>query len=450
MKKAFTGTVMTDGNLSRQIVLFALPVFVGNLFQQMYNTVDSLIVGNLLGQTALAAVTSTGALTFLFVGFFVGFSNGASVIVARQIGLGQEDRISRAVHTAMALGILCGILMTVLGMFGSPVLLRLMQTPEDVLAEAERYLVVYFAGSFFLVMYNMMVGIMQAAGDSRHPLYYLIISSLLNIVLDFLFIAGFGMGVEGAAIATIISEAVSMLLCVVRLLRVQDAYRVRFRKIRLERQFLLHILFQGLPAALQMTIIDIGNIMIQSYINSFGSFAMAGIGAYTKVEGFCFLPVTSFSVAVTTFVSQNFGAGKKKRIRDGILFSILCSVVLIEIIGVFMYLFAPQLIGAFQADPLVIEYGVGRAHVCCLFYCLLGFSHVASAVLRGLNKPVTPTIVMLVCWCAVRVVCILTIGQMYRTIALTYWLYPITWSLSSVWFAILLWRMRKKGITGEE
>ncbi len=450
MSKAFTGTVMTEGNLRRQIIFFALPVFIGNLFQQMYNTVDSLIVGNFLGQEALAAVTSTGSLTFLLVGFFVGFSNGASVIVARQIGSRKEYMVERAVHTAMALGLLCGVLMTLLGVLGSPLLLQLMQTPKDVLPDAQAYLTVYFAGSLFLVMYNMMVGILQAAGDSRHPLYYLIFSSLLNIGLDTLFIAGFGMGVDGAALATILSEAVSMTLCLIRLLRVQDIYRVRLRRIRFDMECLRKILYQGLPTALQMTVIDLGNILIQTYINSFGSLAMAGIGAYCKVEGFCFLPVTSFSVAVTTFVSQNYGAGQHERIRKGIVFSIVCTLVLIELIGIVLYRFAPQLVGAFNADTRVIQYGAGRAYVCCPFFFLLGFSHVSSAVMRGLGKPVIPTIVMMICWCAVRVTCVLTIGQRIHTIQLTYWLYPITWLLSSIWFALLFWKMiRRDNLLGQ-
>ena len=435
---------MTEGNLRRQIIFFALPVFIGNLFQQMYNTVDSLIVGNFLGQKALAAVTSTGSLTFLLVGFFVGFSNGASVIVARQIGTRKEEAVEQAVHTAMALGITCGVLMTLLGVLGSPWLLEVMQTPKDVMGDAQLYLTVYFAGSFFLVMYNMMVGILQAAGDSRHPLYYLVFSSLLNIGLDTLFIGGFKMGVEGAALATIISEAVSMTLCLVRLMRVRDIYRVRPARIRFVGLYLRKILLQGFPTALQMTVIDIGNILIQAYINTFGSLAMAGIGAYCKVEGFCFLPVVSFSVAVTTFVSQNLGAGKHERIRKGIAFSLVCAVLLIEVIGIAMYILAPHLVGAFNSDPRVIAYGAGRAHVCCLFFFLLGFSHVSSAVMRGLGKPIVPTVIMMICWCAVRVICVLTIGQMVHSIQLTYWLYPATWLLSSVWFAILLWRMLLK------
>ena len=441
-----SGTVlMTEGDYKKKIIFFAIPVFIGALFQQMYNTVDSLIVGNYLGPDALAAVSSTGSLTFLLVGFFWGFSNGAGVIVARFIGARNEDRTFHAVHTAMGVGLVCGAVMTILGVIISPILLRIMQTPQSVYVEAKTYLTIYFAGSFFLVMYNMSVAILQAAGDSRHPLYYLVISSLTNIVLDVVFIAVFGMGVEGAALATIISECLSMLLCLQRLMRADDAFRVDLRKIHFDRRCVQQIIRQGLPTAFQSTVIDIGNLLIQSYINSFGSLAMAGIGAYTKVEGFCFLPVTSFSTAVTTFVSQNYGAGRRDRVRKGSFFSIACVVLMIEAIGVVMFLLAPQLVGAFSSDPSVIAYGVGRARVCCLFYCVLGFSHISSAVLRGIDKPVVPTVIMMVCWCAVRVASVMTIGQIWHHIELSYWLYPVTWALSTVLFIVILTKeLRKK------
>ena len=433
------GTVMmTEGDYRKKIIFFAIPVFIGALFQQMYNTVDSLIVGNFLGPDALAAVSSTGALTFLLVGFFWGFSNGAGVIIARFIGARNEKKTYNAVHTAMGVGLVCGIAMTVLGVIISPILLRIMQTPQSVYVEAKTYLTIYFGGSFFLVMYNVMVAILQAAGDSRHPLYYLVASSLTNIVLDTVFIAVFKMGVEGAALATILSECLSMLLCLQRLVRSKESYRVDLRKIHFDRYCVRQIIHQGLPTAFQATVIDIGNLLIQSYINSFGALAMAGIGAYTKVEGFCFLPVTSFSTAVTTFVSQNYGAGRRDRVRKGSFFSIACVVLMIESIGVVMFLLANQLVGAFSSDPEVIAFGVGRAHVCSLFYFALGFSHISSAVLRGIDKPVVPTVIMMVCWCAVRVAGVLTIGRVWHHVALSYWLYPATWMLSTVLFLIIL------------
>ena len=440
MDKTEQRQLMTIGNYRKKIILFALPIFIGALFQQLYNTVDSLIVGNYLGPDALAAVGSTGVLTYLLIGFYVGFSNGAGVITAHFIGAGRDELTERSVHTSVAVGIVFGILMTAAGVLGTPFLLRLMGTPQNVFGQARLYLQVYFGGAFFIAMYNMLVGILQAAGDSRHPLIYLVISSLTNIVLDLLFVAGLGMGVEGAALATVLSEMLSVILCLIRLLRVKGPYRLNLRRIRFDRWCTGQILRQGFPAALQAVVIDLGNLLIQSYINSFGASAMAGIGAYTKVEGFCFLPVTAFSIAVTTFVSQNLGAGKTDRVKKGIRFSLLCSLLLIEAVGIAMFLFAPQLIGAFSRDPEVIAFGVGRARVCGFFYGLLGFSHVASAVMRGLEKPAMPAAIMLVCWCAVRVGAVLILGPILRSIALSYWLYPVTWTLSSICFIVLLKR----------
>ena len=434
-----SGTVlMTEGDYRKQIFFFAVPVFIGALFQQMYNTVDSLIVGNYLGPDALAAVSSSGTLTFFLVGFFWGFATGAGVVIARFIGARNDDKTFLAVHTAIGVGLVCGIVMTAIGVLLSPVLLRLIQTPESVYMPAKTYLTIYFGGSFFLVMYNIMVAIMQAAGDSHHPLIYLVISSLTNIVLDIVFIAVLKMGVEGAALATILSECLSMVLCLLRLLRIKDTYRVDLRKIRFDRSCTLAVVRQGLPTAFQATVIDVGNILIQSYINSFGALAMAGIGAYNKVEGFCFLPVISFSTAVTTFVSQNFGAGRMDRVRKGSRFSIICVIVLIEMIGVILFVFAPQLVGAFSGDPAVIAFGTGRARVCSPFYFTMGFCHLASAILRGLDRPVVPPVIMMVCWCLVRVVSVLTIGQIWHKIDLAYWLYPVTWMLSTVLFIVIL------------
>ena len=429
---------MTEGDYKKDIIFFAIPVFIGALFQQMYNTVDSLIVGNYLGPDALAAVSSTGSLTFLLVGFFWGFSNGAGVIVARFIGARNEDRTFHAVHTAMGVGLVCGALMTVLGVIISPILLRIMQTPQSVYVEAKTYLTIYFAGSFFLVMYNMMVAILQAAGDSRHPLYYLVIRSLANIVLDIVFIAVFRMGVEGAALATILSECLSMLLCLQRLMRADDTYRVDLRKIHFDRRCVQQIIHQGLPTAFQSTVIDIGNLLIQSYINSFGSAAVAGIGASTRAEGFGFLLITAFSIAVTTFVSQNIGAGEYERAKKGIRFTLITSILMIEAVGLIMYCFAPYIISAFSTSPDVIAFGTGRMRVCSLFYCMVGFSHISSAVMRGAGRPNVPLIVMLGCWCVVRVVILMTIGQTVHDIRLVYWIYPFTWVLSSVVYIFFL------------
>ncbi len=440
--------LMTQGSIRRKIIGFAIPIFIGYLFQQLYNTADSLIVGNYLGENALAAVSSNGAFIYLFVGFFMGFATGAGVVIARHIGANDPRQTSLAVHTTVAMGLAFSLVVSVVGMAITPAVLRWMGTPPEVFTESCKYLRIYFAGGTGLVMYNMLVGILQASGDSRHPLIYLVISSLVNVALDVLFVAGFRMGVEGAAYATIISQFLSMVLVAARLLRIDSSIRLDPRKVRFDRENLRFIIRNGLPTALQACVIDLSNLLIQSYINSFGGLAMAGIGASTKVEGFAFLPVTAFQMSLTTYVSQNMGAKKYDRVRQGIRFGLTCAIVIIELMGVALYLFAPQIVGLFNRNPEVIRFGVGRARVCALFFCLVGFSHVASAVMRGLGKPVTPMVIMLTCWCAVRILVLFTLGQAVHDIRLAYWIYPFTWALSSAVYAVLLKRIHVDQLTG--
>ena len=438
--------LMTEGTVWKRIVRFAVPVFIGQLFQQMYNTVDSLIVGKMIGTSALAAVTATGSIIYLVVGFFMGFSMGAGVVIARDIGAGDARAVSRSVHTTVAMGLVASVIMTVFGMLFTPVILGWMDTPADVFPEAALYLRVYFAGSVGLVFYNLLVGILQASGDSKHPLYYLIFSSVLNAILDFSFIRFLHMGVEGAALATIIGQCVSAVLVMRRLLKTDEVIRFEPKKIRFDSGKLVQIVHIGLPTALQACVIDLANMMIQSYINSFGKVAMAGIGASTKLEGFIFLPVNAFSMAMSTFVAQNLGAGEKGRMRQGIRFGLISSVLVVEALGALMVFFSPQLVALFDSNPEVIHYGALRGQICGFFFCLCGFSHVSSAVMRGIGKPVVPTVVMLTCWCAVRVVTLMTIGRFYHNILLAIWIYPITWTLSTIVYLFYLRHLRKKGM----
>ena len=440
--------LLTEGSFRRRIIGFAVPIFIGYLFQQLYNTADSLIVGNYLGENALAAVSSNGAFIYLFVGFFMGFATGAGVVIARHIGAGDAHHTSLAVHTAVAMGLVFSAIVSVGGVLITPSVLRWMGTPPEVFTESSKYLKIYFAGGTGPVMYNILVGILQASGDSRHPLIYLIVSSLVNVALDVLFVAGFKMGVEGAAYATIISQFLSMVLVAVRLMRSDSAIRVDVRRIRFDGESLRFIVRNGLPTALQACVIDLSNLLIQSYINSFGGLAMAGIGASTKVEGFAFLPVTAFQMSLTTFVSQNMGAKQYDRVRQGIRFGLTCAIAIIELLGAVLFLLAPQIVGLFNRNPEVVAFGVGRARVCALFYCLVGFSHVASAVMRGLGKPVTPMVIMLTCWCAVRILVLFTLGQAVHDIRLAYWIYPFTWTLSSVVYAVLLKRIHVDRLSG--
>ena len=434
--------LMTEGNIRRKMLGFALPILAGYFFQQLYNTVDALIVGNYLDADALAAVTSTGSITYLMVGFTAGFATGAGIIAARHIGAQNPEETEKAVHTAVALGLFFSVVLTALGVWATPGILRLMGTPDTVFDRSCRYLQVYFAGASALIMYNMFVSILQASGESRYPLICLVASSLTNIVLDIVFISLFHMDVEGAAIATVISEILSMVLVGTKLLRSRESIRLQPRKIRMESHNLRYIIRYGFPTAMQGCVIDLSNMLIQSYINSFGRDAMAGIGASQKAEGFMFLPVTAFSMALTTFVSQNMGAKKMDRVREGTRFGLLCTAGMLLIFGTAAFFLAPEVVSLFSSDPEIIRYGAGRTTTCAFFYCLCGFSHTASAVMRGLGKPMTPMLVMLICWCAVRVLVLFTVGQAVHDIRLIYWIYPFTWTLSTIVYLFSFRKMR--------
>lgn len=436
MRTAKSNTLMTEGPIWKKIVLFALPLFLGNLFQQLYNTADSLIVGNFLGSDALAAVSSSGSLIFLMVGFFNGIAMGAGVVVARYYGARQIERVQRAIHTDIAFGLTAGAALTVIGLFLAPKMLVWMGTPADVMPNSVLYFRIYFLGSPAFVMYNVLVGILQSIGDSRHPLIYLIISSMVNIVLDLLFIGVFHLGVGSAAAATIISQFVSALLCLRRLLHSPEEYRVTIKKIRFDTVMLKQILQNGLPSGLQNSIISMANVVVQTNINNFGKMAMAGCGAYSKIEGFGFLPITCFSLALTTFISQNLGAKQYDRAKKGARFGIFCSISLAEIVGICIYLFSPYLIAAFNSDPAVVAFGTTQARTVTLFYFLLAFSHCIAGILRGAGKAAVPMFIMMCYWCIIRVSYITIAVKFIPVINTVFWAYPLTWSLSSILFLI--------------
>ncbi len=430
-------TLMTEGPIWKKIIAFAFPLFLGNLFQQLYNTADSLIVGNFLGSNALAAVSSSGNLIFLMVGFFNGIAMGAGVVIARYYGAREIKEVKKAVHAMIAFGLAAGILLTIAGTLLTSRILIWMGTPADVLPESTVYFRIYFMGSLSFVMYNVFVGILQSVGDSRHPLIYLIVSSLINILLDLLFVGVLGFGVGAAALATILSQFISALLCLFRLVyKSPEDYRVSIRMIRFDLPMLRQIISNGLPAGFQNSIIAFANVIVQSNINKFGKMAVAGCGAYSKIEGFGFLPITCFALALTTFISQNLGAKQYDRAKKGARFGLLCSVVMAELVGVFIYFTIPVLIFAFNRTPEVIAYGTAQARTVTLFYCLLAFSHCIAGILRGAGKATVPMLTMLCFWCIVRVTYITLAVHFIPSIRVIFWAYPLTWSLSSIVFLI--------------
>lgn len=424
------------GPIGKSLLLFALPVFLSNLFQQLYNAFDAWCVGNFIDDNALAAVSSSGSLIFMFVSFFNGLAMGAGVVIARTYGAKEYDVMRKTIHTAIAFGLVAGVALTALGVGFTPTVLRWMDTPAEVLPQSIEYFRFYFLGAVFTVMYNMFVGIFHAVGDSRHPFYYLIISTGINILLDLLFVAGFGWGVGAAALATTVSQGVSALLCFLHILRVDAPYRVTFRHIRFHKDRLWEIIRYGFPSGVQNSVISIANVVVQANINDFGKEAMAGCGSYSKLEGFAFLPVTCFSQALATFVGQNLGAGQHKRVRKGVAFATLCSGTMAEAVGLLSYFFAPTLIRFFGASDKAIDFGTQHMRTVCLFYCLMAFSHCIAGVLRGAGKATVPMLIMLCCWCVFRVSYITVAVEFVPQLTTVSWAYPLSWTLSALIFLI--------------
>lgn len=427
---------LTEGSIWKAMLIFALPVFLGNVFQQLYNAFDAWCVGHFINDDALAAVSSSGSLIFLMISFFQGLSMGAGVVIARTFGAREFTSMRKAIHTAIAFGLLTGMLLTVLGVALTPTILNWMGTPEEVLPQSISYFRYYFMGAIFTVMYNIFVGILHAVGDSKHPLYYLIVSTFVNIGLDLLFVGAFKLGVGSAAMATTISQGISALLCFLHLLHIDAPYQVKFKEISFDKKSLMDIIRYGLPSGVQNSVIAFANVLVQTNINSFGKAAMAGCGSYSKLEGFAFLPVTCFTQTLSTFVGQNLGAGQHDRVKKGVGFGIACSCLMAELVGVLSYVFAPQLIGFFSETREAISFGVEHMRTICLFYCLLAFSHCIAGIMRGAGKATVPMFTMLACWCVFRVIYITVAVKFVNELTTISWAYPITWSLSSIIFLI--------------
>ena len=431
--------LMTSGPIAPILLKFAFPLFLGNLFQQLYNTVDSLVVGNVCGDAALAAVSSSGSLCHLLIGFFQGVFMGASVIISQRWGARDKEGADRALHTTVLFSLFAGVLLTVLGVLFTPVILRWMGTPENVMPNSVEYFRVWCGGLLGLVLYNTATGIFQALGDSRRPLYYLMISAGANVVLDLLFVAGLQMGVAGAALATVIGQALAV-LAFGYLMSGKFVLRFRPSRMGLDREMLGQVFRLGLPGGVQNSVINIANVVVQANINAFGDQAMAGCGSYFKLEGFAFLPITCLTMAITTFVGQNIGAGEEQRVREGARLGVAMTVGFAELLGLVFFIGAPFFVGLFSPTPDVVAFGVRQARTESLFYCFLAFSHASAAVLRGAGKTVTPMVVLLSVWCLFRISYITVMVALFQNILVVFTAYPVTWSISSALFALSLHR----------
>ena len=433
---------LTSGSIPDSILRFALPLFLGQLLQQFYNMADAWVIGNFASNNAFAAVSSGGNLTFMIIGFFSGIGVGGGVVISRYFGAQDKANTQKAIHTDFFFGIAASVIATVAGLLIVPRMLVWMKTPEDVLPYSLQYFRVYFGGVTTIVLYNICMSIMQAQGDSLRPLYYLGISSATNVVLDLLFVAVFHWDVTGAAVATVIAQGLSVVLCLVRMLREPEEHlRLNPRLIRWDKEMMSRIIRQGLPTGVQNAVIGLGNVVIQSNVNSFGAYAMSGLGAYSKVEGFAFLPVTAMSMTLPTFVSQNLGAGNIERAKKGSLFGVLSAMIAAEIIGIILYISIPQLLKLFISDPEAIVYGIIHARIDTLFYCMLALAHCAAGVLRGCGKSTVPMVVMLGCWCVLRSIYVTVILQFIHEFRMISWAYPLTWTVSCILFVFYLFRL---------
>lgn len=423
---------MTEGKIWKKLLLFSIPLMMGSFFQQLYNTADSIIVGNYVGKEALAAIGATDNLINTFIGFFMGLSTGAGIIISQYFGAKDEKNVQIAVNTTIGLTFVMSVICTVCALGFRTQMLKLMNTPAEVFVQADAYLRIYFLGVTGLLFYNMGAGILRAVGDSRRPLYFLIFSAVLNIVLDLIFVAGFSLGVEGAAYATVISQGASAVLVMIVLSRERASYRVVWNRIRLNPEMIGKIVRVGLPMALQSAVVSFSNVFVQSYINHFGVAAMAGWSAYGKVDKFCLLPIQSLSLGLMTFVGQNYGAKRYDRIRKGIrtgltmCFGIaICMIILIN-------LFAESLVSMFIKSPDVVKFGTLFIHIEMPFYLALCVNSVYDSTLRGIGMTKGPMLIMMTNSILFRQIYLFVVSRVSESMIPIVLGYPLGWILCSV------------------
>jgi len=424
--------LMTQGNVWKLLVTFSIPLIIGNLLQQMYNTADSIIVGNFVGSNGLAAVGAGTALINLIIAFAQGAAVGAGVVVSQYIGADKKDKIKISVHTSICISIILGLILSLLGIFASPSLLIMMKTPKVVLKSSILYLQIYCGGLIFNVIYNMATGILNAAGNSKKPLVYLAIASFTNIILDLLFIKIFKLGVMGAAIATDISQAISCILAIGYLLKVKSDYKLYIKDLKINKETAVKIIKIGLPTAIQNMVISFSNVLVQSSVNAYGATAMAGYAAYLKIDGFNILPVLSISMAVTTFTGQNVGANRLDRVKKGMYSSLIMVFVYTAFIGAVLLIFSHQVLGLFTHSAHVITYGQLVMKYFCPYYFLLGILNVLAGTVRGAGKGIPPMIILLFSMCIFRILWIKIALPFYSSIDGVFILYPISWLVGAI------------------
>ncbi len=433
---------ITEGVIWKQLLSFFFPILLGTFFQQMYNTVDTIIVGRFVGTQALAAVGSTGALISLLNGFFVGLSSGATVLVSQFFGANDQEGVRKALHTGVGLAVVLGLIISFLGLCFGPQILHMMKTPEDCLEGALIYARIFFSGAVASMIYNMGAGILRAMGDSRRPMIFLIITCFLNIFLDIFCVVVLKMGIAGAALATVLSQAISAVLVILVLLKLPDDHALRLSQIRIQPVLLRRILQVGVPAGLQFVTFDLANLLIQSGINSFGSATIAAFTAYAKADMLTWMISGAFGVAITTFVGQNYGAQKYDRIHQSVRICLGMGIALIGTSSAVIILFRYFILGVFSADPEVIQLGARLMLWVVPFNALFVPVEVCGGAMRGAGHSALPTAITSICVCAFRVLWLFTVVSRFHTLEMLMLCYPISWILADIAFIITYRRGR--------
>ncbi len=427
---------ITEGTIWKQLLFFSVPLLIGNLFQQLYNTVDSIIVGNYVGRNALAAVGSSTVIINMIIGFFMGIAAGAGVLISHFYGAKDKQAVHDVVHTSMLAMIYSGIILTAAGILLTPVIIHLMGTPQEVQSSSILYLRVFFLGIIALMIYNMGAGLLRAVGDSKRPLYYLIAASVCNIILDFVFVLFFKLGVFGVALGTVFSEILSAALVVTALMRSNDCYRLILRDLHIHEKHLFSIIKIGLPAGIQQSVISFSNVIVQSKINMFGAAAMAGYSACTKIDSFVTLPFMSLSLASTTFIGQNIGAKKWDRVKTSARTSFVFSAIITVLLSVLIVIFGRRLLAFFTSDTDVIQYGQIMLNCMAPFYILCAFSNVCSGIIRGAGETRVPMLIMVGNYCVLRIIWVSIITALIHNIVAVFSGYLFTWTTAAVMMAL--------------
>ena len=436
---------ITEGVIWKQLLIFFFPIMLGTLFQQLYNTADAVVVGRFVGTEALAAVGgSTGQIANLIVNFFVGLASGATVIIARYYGAKNKKDLNDTLHTAAALSLVGGILTSVIGIAATPGMLRLMKTPDNVMADSRTYLSIYFAGILFVFIYNVGSAILRAAGDSKRPLYFLIVCCFINIFLDIVLVVFFHMGVAGAAIATVVSQAVSAVLVILVLLRSTDMYRLIPRQIRFHKFLLISIITIGLPAGIQSVMYNISNVLIQTSLNSLGTATMAAYTAFGKIDAVYWMISGAFSVSIVTFIGQNYGAGKYSRMKKSVKVCLLLDFIASLLVSALLLGLGQFLFRLFTTDPEVIRIGMQIVYVIAPSYVLFIFIEILSSALRGMGNVLAPMLMTCGGVCVLRILWIFFVVPLAPGITSILLSYPVSWAHTAVLFLIYYYRYQKK------